>query len=645
MKDIKEVDGRESGSDEEMLIDTSRMNRQQREALEVAESAREAKGEKPSFASKLFMGEFEPELLTPFPFQDDLEREKGSQLVRKLADYLVDRLDPEEVDETRTIPPEVIEEMMRLGVFAMKIPEKYDGLGLSQVNYNRVMMMIASHCGSTAVLVSAHQSIGVPQPLKLFGTEAQKRKYLPLFRKGAISAFALTEPDVGSDPAQMSTVAEPTEDGEHFLLSGTKLWCTNGTIADVIVVMAQTPSKTVRGKERKQITAFIVETKWAGVEVMHRCDFMGIRGIQNGLLRFDKVKVPRENILLGEGKGLKLALVTLNTGRLTLPAACTGMAKQCLSIARRWGKHRKQWGSAVGMHEAGRTKIASIAANTLAMEAITLLTSHWADQGDKDIRIEAAMAKLFCSEMAWKIVDDTMQLRGGRGYEKASSLRARGEPGFPVERMMRECRINRIIEGTTEVMKLFLAREAMDPHLRVAAGLLKHHVPISEKFRAGVGVAAYYSGWYPRQWVNGSVWHSHQEGGDLASEFRYVEAAAHRLARTIFHFMGLYQDRLEKRQNILGHLMEIGTELFAIATTCSYANGLLERHPTDKSPMDLAKLFARQSRLRIEEHYRGLKRNADRSGNALAKRVLEDEFTWLEDGIVESEPNAYRDRC
>ena len=642
---MKNLDSRVGSSvkdEAEMLIDTSKMNRGQREALEVTEAARESELKNSGFASQLFMGTFSPELLTPFPFQDEEQQAIGDKLVGELSDYLRDHLDPEQVDETRTIPKEVLDELVRRGVFAMKIPEKYDGLGLTQVNYNRVMMMLASYCGSTAVLVSAHQSIGVPQPLKLFGTEKQKRKYLPRFRQGAISAFALTEPEVGSDPAQMSTIATPSDDGDFFIINGEKLWCTNGTIADIIVVMAQTPPKIVKGRERKQITAFIVESKWEGVEVAHRCDFMGIRGIQNGLLRFKEVKVPKENILLGEGKGLKLALTTLNTGRLTLPAACAGMAKQCLSIARRWGMHRKQWGAAIGMHEAGRSKIASIAANTFAMEAVTLLTSHWADRGDVDIRIEAAMAKLFCSEMAWLVVDQTMQLRGGRGYEKASSLKARGEPAFGVERMMRECRINRIIEGTSEVMRLFLAREAMDPHLRIAADLIKKRVPTSVRMKAGLNMASYYSGWYPRQWVNASAWHDHDEVGKLGREFKYVERTAHKLARSIFHYIGYYQDKLEKRQNILGRLMEIGTELFAISATCSYANQLVERNPKDESPIELAELFSRQSKLRIRNHFESLKTNADRSENQLAKRVLGGEYKWLESGILESEPDAYK---
>ncbi len=546
------------------------------------------------------------------------------------------------MDATREIPQAVIDEMVRLGVFAMKIPKEYDGLGFSQVNYNRVMMMLASYCGSTAVLVSAHQSIGAPQPLKLFGTEAQKRKYLPRFRTGALSAFALTEPEVGSDPARMSTFAEPSEDGSHFVLNGEKLWCTNGTIADVIVVMARTPSIVRNGKERKQITAFIVEADWPGIEIIHRCDFMGIRGIQNGLLRFTNVKVPRENLLWEEGKGLKLALITLNTGRLTLPAACAGMSKQCLSMARRWGAHRSQWGAAIGLHEAGSSKLALIAANTFAMEAVTLLTSHWADEGSRDIRIEAAMAKLFCSEMAWTVVDETLQMRGGRGYEKASSLKARGEPGFGVERMMRDCRINRIIEGTSEVMRLFLAREAIDPHLSLAADLLSRSAPLGRKLKAGLSMAAFYGLWYPKQWLNTSLLRSRGREGPLGRHFRFIDSTSRKLARTLFHKMAVHKDKLDRRQNTLGRLMDIGVELFAMTATCRYAQRLSAASGgKDTSPIDLADLFCEQAKLRIDDRFRRLGRNADRKDNAAAKRVLKGDFQWLETGIIEAEPDAY----
>jgi hypothetical protein len=621
--------------EEEMIIDTSKMSEGKRDALEIAEAARETIWDKPSFASQLFMGLFQPQMVTPFPTQSQAEREIGDAMITKVSEYLVKNLDAEEVDATRTIPAEVITGLSEMGIFAMKISKEYGGLGLSQVNYNRVMMAISSYCGSTAVLVSAHQSIGVPQPLKQFGTKEQKEKFLPQFSEGKLSAFALTEPNVGSDPAQMSTEAVLTEDGSHFIINGRKLWCTNGPIADIIVVMAQTPPKMVRGREIKQITAFIVEKSMPGITVEHRCDFMGIRGIQNGLMRFDNVKVPAENIILGEGKGLKLALSTLNFGRLTLPAACTGMAKACLNICRRWGNERVQWGAAIGKHEAGAEKLAHISSHTFAMEAVTNLTSHWADMGDRDIRIEAAMAKMFCSEVAWDIIDETMQFRGGRGYERASSLKERGETPFPVERMLRDCRINRIIEGTTEIMQLFLAREAMDPHLKVAADLLKKHTPIGKKVTSGIKLAGFYSTWYPTQWINSSLWHNHGDMDKLAKHYSYIETNSHKLARTIFHYMGLYQDRLERKQLILASLVNIGTELFAMSATCSYAIQKIKDEPElDQTPKYLADVFCLASRRRIEAEFERLDDNDDAKNLKLAKSVLKGDVSWLEDGVI-----------
>jgi alkylation response protein AidB-like acyl-CoA dehydrogenase len=618
--------------DDEMMIDTSGMNEEQRAAMEVAEAARDqAAGG--GFAQQLFMGQFRPDLMTPFPSQSRDDRETGDVFVKKVSAFLREHLDPEEVDATRTIPQEVIDGLVELGVFAMKVPAAYGGLEFSQVNYNRVMMAIASYCGSTAVLISAHQSIGVPQPLKLFGTEEQKRRHLPRFRKGDISAFALTEPDVGSDPAQMKTRAVLSADGTHYLLNGLKLWCTNGPIANVLVVMAQTAPKIVDGREKKQITAFIVEGDWPGVEVVHRCDFMGIRGIQNGVLRFTDVVVPVENVIWEPGRGLKLALATLNTGRLTLPAACTGAAKQCLSFARRWGNQRVQWGSPIGLHEEGRQKIAYIAATTFAMDAVTWLTSHWADRGDVDIRIEAAMAKLFCSEAAWKIVDMTMQLRGGRGYEKAASLAARGEEPYPVERIMRETRINTIIEGTSEVMRLFLAREALDPHFKVAGDLLRPGLPPGRKARAILHVLGYYAHWYPRQWLNAAWLRPHSGMGRLARHYRYLDRAAHRVARVLFHAMARYGPGLEKRQIVLGSIMEIGTELFAMAATCSYATQL-ERTDEHAGAVETADAFCRQARRRIRQHLRGIRDPVTRSNNRYAAKVLEGDITWLEDGVM-----------
>jgi alkylation response protein AidB-like acyl-CoA dehydrogenase len=611
-----------SRTEAEPLLDTSRMSAEKRTALKISEGASDRNGND-GLAAQLFHGRFAHELIDAFPVQTPEDKAVGDDLCERVGVLLRTHLDPEAVDASRTIPAAVITGLAAMGIFRMRVPKDYGGLGLSQVNYNRVMMRIASWCGSTAVLVSAHQSSGLPQPLQLFGTPLQKERWFPRISAGSLSAFALSEPGVGSDPSQMATTARLSEDGRHFILAGEKLWCTNGAIADLIVVMARTSPKVINGVERPQLTALVVEKAMAGVEVLRRCDFMGLRAIHNGVIRFHDVRVPVENVLWGVGRGLKLALTTLNTGRLTLTAATTGMAKQCLSFCRRWGAERVQRGLPIGAHEFGRHKLAWIASHTLAMEAVTWLTSHWADQG-RDLRLEAAMAKLFTSETAWRIVDMTMQMRGARGYEKAASLQARGEESYPVERMMRDCRSTLIVEGTSEITRLFIAREAMDPHLRLA-GELQHP---GGKMRAGARLASHYSAWYPQQWLNSSLWHHHNHMGELAGHYHYIEAGAHRLARTIFHQMGLHRDRLERRQLVLGRLMDIGTDLFAMAATCSYA-----RHLGSEAATRLADHFCREAVRRIEAHYRELAANHDPFTNEIGRAVLRGDMRWLEEGV------------
>lgn len=633
-------DENKNQEEEEMVFDTSKMTADQAVAMEVAEAAREKEWREPSFAAKLFMGEFDADLMLSIEDQDPKDKEIGDEFLQKLEETLVNHLDPEKVDATGELPEGFIEKLAELGVFGMKVPSEYEGLGFSQVNYNRAATKIASYDGATATLVSAHQSIGVPNPLKMFGTPAQKKKFFPMLAKGAVSAFALTEPGVGSDPAQMSTTAIPTEDGEHFLISGEKLWCTNGTIADLIVVMCQTPPKIVRGREKKQISAFILETKdkdgnWVeGLEIAHRCDFMGLRGIYNGLLKFKDVKVPRENILWAEGRGLALALRTLNTGRLTLPAASTGLAKMCMRVCREWSNDRQQWGKNIGEHESCSQKLAYISSMTLALEAMTAVTSQWTDTGGQDLRIEAAMAKLFSTEAAWKVIDETLQFRGGRGYERADSLKARGEKAYPVERAMRDCRINRILEGSTEIMHLFLAREAMDPHLKNAGDLLNPRTSIGQKVKAFFKCAAFYPFWMLKRYINTSYFATYGDLGDLGTHFAYIERTAHKLARTYFINMAIHGPGLEKKQMLLGRLVEIGTELFAMGCTVSYANKLYKKNTSDRSAIELADHFCVLARRRIKTHFTNLSSNDDNHSNAVAKNLLEGKYKWMEEGII-----------
>lgn len=606
-------------------------NEEKRQALEMIEEARsKVSDKKPSFAGRLFFGTYASELLMPFPYQSAEDKAAGDQLIDPIMEYLSQNLDPEAVEETRTIPKNVLQELARRKIFALRVPKEYGGHGFSDVNYSRFLMKMASYCEDLELLISVHNTVGLPLPLRLFGTEEQKQKYFPRCCEGMITAFALTEPTVGSDPAKLKTTAKLSEDGAYYILNGEKLWCTNGPIAEVIVVIAATEPTIVNGKEKKQISAFIVETNSPGFEIAQRCEFMGFNGIHNGLLRFNNLKVPVENMLGKEGKGLGLALTAINIGRLSFPASSVANSKRCLAIARKWGSSRIQWGSPIGMHEEGRKKIGFIAATTYAMEAVCYLTSGWGDEKRMDLRVEAAMAKLFCSEYAWKIADEAMQLVGGRGYEKAKSLKARGEMACSVEQIMRNVRVTRIVEGTSEIMRLFIAREAMDPHLKMASEYLEAK-SFSSKIQIFLKLSVYYTRWYSKQWLGCFFCKTIEGTAALSSRFKYIEKTTHRLAKNLFKAIVTYRQRLESKQMLLARFVEIGTELFAMSAACSFA--LSKQNETREQAVELANLFCSMAEQRIEEHFRAIKSNPDSEMNALAKKVLDNDYLWLEEGI------------
>jgi len=582
---------------------------------------------------ELFLGRFRADLIHPHPREDPAEQARARPFLERLEAFLA-TYDADEVDRTGHIREEDIQALRTMGAFGIKVPAEYGGLGLSQTTYCKAMALVTSKCGSLVALLSASQSIGVPQPLKLFGTEEQKRKYFPRIAKGAITAFALTEVNVGSDPANMSTSATRSADGAFWTINGEKLWCTNGTRADLFVVMARTPDKVVNGKPRKQITAFIVEADWPGIEVKHRCRFMGLKAIENGWIAFRNVKVPSENILWGEGKGLKLALITLNTGRLTIPASVAGGAKALVRAIRAWANERVQWGQPIGKHEAIAQKIARMAASTFAMESIAMLSAALYEQGGYDIRLEAAIAKLWNTETAWHGVDDAVQVRGGRGYETADSLRARGEKPEPVERNLRDARINLIFEGTSEIMRLFIAREAVDEHFSRAFAIVAPESSLGTRIAAATKAAPFYLTWYPARWI--ASLRSYAEFGRLAPHMRYADRATRRLGRSLFHAMVRFGPKLEKKQMVLFRAVDIGAELFAMSASCARAQ-MLATTQGRSGAVQLADAFCAEARQRIDQLFRTLYGPHDEQLYRLAQSVLRGEHAWLESGIVDED--------
>ncbi len=617
-------------------------------AMQIAEDARQAEWDAVSFTAELFKGDFRWDIINPFPAQDAEDKKIGDAYIEKVKKVLEEHVDPYEIDRTGVYPREALKAMADIGLFGMKIPKEYDGLGLSISNYARVLGVVGSYCSNTVTYLSAHQSIGVPQPLKEFGTPEQKKRFLPRLAKGEISAFALTEPNVGSDPAKMITVAEPSEDGTYYTLNGDKLWTTNGydDLTTLIVVLARTPDKVLaNGKKIPQITAFVVESNMPGFERARRCEFMGLRGIANAALVLRNVKVPVENMIGKPGQGLKIALSTLNVGRLGLPAAGLGTGRAFLEECQWWSTSRVQWGQSVGKHQSVTKMIANYAASLFSMQSMVSLTCALADKQNADIRLEAAAAKYYCSETLWKMLDDYMQVRGGRGYESALSLYNRGDRPSGLEMVFRDMRIGRIFEGSSQVMHLIMAREALDTHFKLVMPIMMPKPGQKEGMVSLIMKAAkFYVKWYPSTWMPPSRSLACKNlNGVNRSHLSYAAKTAKRLARNLFHTMAKFGPKMEYEQIILGNFVDIGTDLFVMGASLAYAEHLLGLNPSDQTPQDLADLFCKEARKRIEANFKAVKCNHNRMYKKVGAELMDGKLNWMASECMNPIPPKYRD--
>jgi alkylation response protein AidB-like acyl-CoA dehydrogenase len=417
---------------------------QRDEQVRQAEEVLASLPQKAGVAKGLFAGRFVADWVLPYPQLPAAQRDEVEKAVAELECFCDDYVDPEQIDRKADIPREVIEGLGDLGVLGMTAPIEYGGRGFSQMGYCRLLEVIGSRCSSTAIFVNAHHSIGM-RALLLFGTSDQKRKWLPdLVRGRKLAAFALTEPEAGSDAANVQTLATPSADGRGFVLNGEKRYITNGAIADFLTVMARTP---VAGGDGSAITAFVVTPDMPGFEVVEpRMEKLGVRGSATAKLAFHDMYVPRENILGSPGKGLKLALTVLDFGRTTFGACCTGAAKTCLRLASEHAHTRRQFGRTLAGFELMQKKLALMAAWTYGMEAITTVTAGLIDRGLEDYMLETAMLKVWSTERLWLIVNDAFQIHGGAAYFTDR----------PLERMLRDHRINQIGEGANEVLLSFI---------------------------------------------------------------------------------------------------------------------------------------------------------------------------------------------
>jgi alkylation response protein AidB-like acyl-CoA dehydrogenase len=566
----------------------------QKKQIEQAEELLFSGPVKEGFAKDLFLGRFRHESILPFPELPAEQMAIGDQAVAEVKRFCETSIDAAAIDREACIPDSVVSGLGEIGVLGMTIGREYGGRGMSQQNYCRVMEVIGGHCASTAVFVNAHHSIGL-RALSLFGTQEQKSRWMkPIAAGEKIAAFALTEPEAGSDASNVQTRAVPTPDGKGYVLNGEKRWITNGGIADVLTVMARTPDAH---EPDGKITAFLVTPDMPGFQVLEkRMEKVGIRGTATGRLAFKDMYVPKENVLGPLGKGLRVALTVLDFGRTTFGASCTGAAKFCVDQLIVRANNRRQFGKTLGEFELVRAKLAEAAADTFAMESATYHTAALIDSGAEDYMVETAMLKVFASDALWRIVNDTLQVWGGAGFFTDQ----------PFERMMRDARLNQIGEGANDVLRCFIAMVGLR------------------------GLGEQMQGVQKRPWT---AWRLIRFAPRVPVPVESMSAFGKSLSRQIGQFVRASQSSLMKyreaildQQFVQARLGDVATELFMASTVYARLNLILTQGSLSDSErirqIDAGKLYLKLAKLRNQARLNQLHRNVDAAMNSVAKQWL-----------------------
>lgn len=554
-----------------------------KEQKRLAEELFFAEKKKPSFAKQLFFGTFDDSSVFPFPESSQEEKAAIEAYVSRVKDFVESKIDPVFNDVEGTIPRDVIEGLGELGCLSLTIPKEFGGLGMSQEAYCKAMEVIAARCAATALFINAHQSVGL-KALVLFGTSEQKEKWLPKLSKGkALAAFSLTEANAGSDAAGIETKADYDPERKVYRISGRKQWTTNGSIADILTVMARTPD----GK----ITAFLVTPDMPGFKVLDKAlDKVGMRGSTTSNLLFENVEVPESNILGPLGGGLKVCLTVLDYGRTTFGATCTGVAKELIAKAKYHAIHRYQFKRPLGSFALVKQKIAEMHALCFAMESATYLTAGLVDHHIEDMMVESAILKVFNSDALWKILYDTMQIYGGRSLFKDA----------PFERMMRDARLNMIGEGSNEVLRAFIGAVGLrDVGMELKS--LKEN-PLQWKKAWKIGKNYYFS---PRIAV---------KSPELQKEVKDLSQGVLRLGRAVVHALIHYREEIIEEQLVLNRLAEAAMSLYTMTAVISR----LEEY---SSGMDVGKYYCKLAMRNLHENLDRLFDPLDKETKLLSARI------------------------